>query len=237
MDVRPLEADARRRTIVSAGQPVPLAAARAAADALRELLEPACARVEIAGSIRRRKATVGDLELVAIPRLVPEPAGDLWGTLRERDLLAERVATLIAAGELAPREVTITRADGSIEQGRRMGRAYLALVFRELPVDLFIVHPPAEWGVLFALRTGPGDWNVRLVTECRRYLRRVASGQVLTAAGPLACPEEADFFRALGQPWLDPWERRPERVRIDPRLLSETDPAPAPAAPDVEPRS
>jgi DNA polymerase/3'-5' exonuclease PolX len=207
---------------MSAGQPVPLEAARAVAAALRELLAPACARIEIAGSIRRRKATVGDLELVAIPRLVAEPAGDLWGTeLRERNLLADRVAELIAAGELAPREVTITRADGSIEQARRMGRAYLALVFRELPVDLFIVHPPAEWGVIFALRTGPGDWNIRLVSECRRYLRRVASGQVLTAAGPIACPEEADFFRALGQPWVEPWERRPERVRIDPRLLAE----------------
>ena len=90
-----------------------------------------------------------------------------------------------------------------------MGRAYLALVFGELPVDLFIVHPPAEWGVIFALRTGPGDWNVRLV---------------------IACPEEADFFRALGQAWVEPWERRPECVRIDPRLLAEAS-APAPVVP------
>ncbi len=215
---------------MSAGQPVPLASARAVAVALRELLEPACVRIEIAGSIRRRRPAVGDLELVAIPRLVAEPAGDLWGAETvERDLLAERLATLIAAGELAPREVTITRTDGSIEHGRRMGRAYLALVFRDLPVDLFIVQPPAEWGVIFALRTGPGDWNIRLVTECRRYLRQVARGRVLTAAGPIPCPEEADFFRALGQPWLDPWERRPERVRIDPRLLA--DPGPTPAEP------
>jgi DNA polymerase/3'-5' exonuclease PolX len=211
---------------VSTGQPVPLAAARAVAVALRELLEPACVRIEIAGSIRRRKATVGDLELVAIPRLVPEPAGDLWGTLRERDLLAERVAALLAGGDLGPREVAITRADGSIEQGRRMGRAYLALVFHALPVDLFIVHPPAEWGVIFALRTGPGDWNIGLVTAARRAGRRVAGGRVYAFGQPLACPEEADFFRALGQPWLDPADRHPERVRIEPHLLAE---GPAPA--------
>lgn len=224
---------------MSAGQPVPLAAARAVADALRELLEPACTRIEIAGSIRRRKATVGDAELVAIPRLVPEPAGDLWGTLRERDLLAERVAALIAAGEFTVRMVRITRADGSIEQGRRLGRAYLALVFRGLPVDLFIVHPPAEWGVIFALRTGPGDWNIRLVTEARNAGRRVDGGRVYALGQPVACPDEADFFRALGQPWLDPWERRPDRVRIGPRILAEV-PAPAPSstlAADGEPRS
>ena len=65
---------------MSGGQPVPLAAARAVAAALRELLEPACARVEIAGSIRRRKAKVGDLELVASPRLIQEPVGELRDT-------------------------------------------------------------------------------------------------------------------------------------------------------------
>lgn len=223
---------------MSGGQPIPLAAAEAVAVALLDLLEPACERIEIAGSIRRRKPVVGDLELVAIPRLRPEPAGDLWGTeVRERDLLAERVAALLAGGELSARAVTIRRADGSTEQGRRMGRAYLALVYRGLPVDLFIVHPPAEWGVIFALRTGPGDWNIRLVSEVRRHGRRVAGGRILSAAGPITCPEEADFFRAIGQPWLDPSERRPERVRIDPRLLAEG-PLPTPTpAPDREPRS
>jgi hypothetical protein len=73
--------------------------------------------------------------------------------------------------------------------------------------------------VIFALRTGPGDWNTRLVTECQRYFRRVAGGQVLHLGRPVPCPEEADFFRALGQPWVDPADRHVDRVRIDPELL------------------
>ena len=46
------------------------------AESLVEKLRPACERIEIAGSLRREKAMVGDIEIVAVPRL-------------ERDLLGE----------------------------------------------------------------------------------------------------------------------------------------------------
>ena len=45
------------------------------------LLQPACERIEIAGSIRRQRPDVGDVELVVVPRLKAplglfgEPAG------------------------------------------------------------------------------------------------------------------------------------------------------------------
>ncbi len=198
---------------MSAGQPVPLATAAPIAAALRARLAPACARIAIAGSVRRRKPTVSDIELVAVPRLVAEPAGDLWGERTvERDLLAERLAALAASGELVPRRVMLHRADGRLEESRRIGPAYQALLFRDLPVDLFIVRPPAEWGVIFALRTGPGDWNTRLVTECQRYGRRVSAGRLLVDGIPVACPEETDFFREIGQPWVEPPARQPARV-------------------------
>ena len=51
------------------------------------------------------------------------------------------------------------------------------------PVDLFQVVPPSEWGVIFAIRTGPGDFNRMLVTS-RRWGggcpldRKVAGGRV-----------------------------------------------------------
>ncbi len=200
---------------MNGGRPVPLATAEPIAAALRGLLAPACARIAIAGSVRRRKPTVSDVELVAVPRLIVEPAGDLWGERTvERDLLAERLAALAAGGELVPRRVMLHRADGRREESRRIGPAYQALVYRDLPIDLFIVRPPAEWGVIFALRTGPGDWNTRLVTECQRYGRRVQGGRLLVDGLPVACPEETDFFRAIGQPWVEPAERQPARVSL-----------------------
>jgi len=42
--------------------------AKAIAEELKELLAPACERIRIAGSIRRRKPDVGDIEILAIPK-------------------------------------------------------------------------------------------------------------------------------------------------------------------------
>jgi DNA polymerase/3'-5' exonuclease PolX len=46
----------------------PLAAARKLAEETRDYLREFCTRVEIAGSVRREKAMVGDIELVYVPR-------------------------------------------------------------------------------------------------------------------------------------------------------------------------
>lgn len=203
---------------MSAGRPIPLAEAAAVAGVL---LEPGCDRIAIAGSIRRQKAQVRDIELVASPRIVPTDDGGLWGATVDVDLLDERVGELLSdrAIPLGRRVVTLHRANGSTEASHRMGPRFKALEYRGLPVDLFIVRPPAEWGVVFALRTGPGDWNTRLVTDARNYLRRVADGCVLYAAGQrVPCPEEEDFFAGLVQEWVDPPDRTVERVRIQARL-------------------
>src|SRR3989304_4969145 len=40
------------------------------------LLMPLCQRVEIAGSIRRRKSQVGDIEIVCVPRMTGGLFGD-----------------------------------------------------------------------------------------------------------------------------------------------------------------
>lgn len=45
--------------------------ALAVAEALRDYLAPACVRIEIAGSIRREKPEVKDIELVCEPSMVP----------------------------------------------------------------------------------------------------------------------------------------------------------------------
>lgn len=191
-----------------------LAEARVRAQYLRDLLAPACERVEIAGSVRRSAPVVKDVELVAIPLTERVRAG-LFGDVYDiADHLEQRIAEGIRDGWLAARDVEIHRKDGTLEHGRRMGERYKALVYDGIPVDLFIVRPPAEWGVVFAIRTGPGDWNQRLVTDCQRYFRRVEGGQVLHMGKPVPCPEEADFFEAIGQPWVEPEERHPARVQL-----------------------
>jgi DNA polymerase/3'-5' exonuclease PolX len=205
---------------VSAGAAIRWADAHLVATELVGLLAGACERIEIAGSVRRRKGEVHDIEIVAIPRHV-EVRGGLWSEdVEDLDLLAETIAAGLAEGELAPRAVEIHRRDGTVETGRRMGDAYKALVYRDMPVDLFITDAE-RWGCIFALRTGPGDWNTRLVTDCKRHWRRVEDGRVLYHNRVVPTPTEEAFFAALGVPWLDPWERHVDRLRFDPGLLRE----------------
>lgn len=199
---------------MSAGKGVDLATAAAAAGELRDLLAPGCERIAVAGSIRRQKPVVHDIELVAIAKIETVDAGQLWGATIDVDRLEERVSELIGSGHLVARDVTLHRADGSLEVSHRMGSSFKALVYRGLPVDLFIVRPPAEWGVIFALRTGPGDWNTRLVTEAHRFMRRVEGGRVYAGGQVVPCPEEEDFFAAIGQEWIDPPARHRDRVRL-----------------------
>ena len=201
---------------MSAGVAIPAVEAREVATHLIGLLAASCNRIEIAGSLRRGKAEVHDIELVATPRYEARDGADLWATTVEVDTLEERVRSLIDMGFVRLRDVESHKQDGSITIGHRDGDSYKALECSGIPVDLFIVRPPADWGVIFAIRTGPGDWNQRIVTDCQKYLRRVEKGRVYRGGKYVPCPEEEDFFAAVGQDFLAPPERHVSKVRIHP---------------------
>ena len=209
---------------MSQGAKIPWAVALEVARQIVAELEPVCepARVKVAGSLRRRKPEVGDIEIVAAPAFRSE---GLWSDVQV-DVLEERLEQLAADGFLTPRPVENHRRDGSIDVQFKVGRSAKLLEAQGIPVDLFVVRPPAQWGVIFALRTGPGDWNTRLVTECQAIGRRLRDGQVeawdaaTTRWLPIVTPEEPDFFRAVGQPWLEPQERRADRVAISRELAN-----------------
>ena len=202
---------------MSQGEAIPRSDALAGALQIVGALETACERIEIAGSLRRHKLEVHDVELVAVARHEDRPDG-LFGT-ESVDLLEERIGELMASGWLRARDVENHRQDGSVVVQHKLGQAFKALSYGEIPVDLFIVRPPATWGCIFALRTGPGTWNTELVTRCKDIGRRVSGGQVERWVADMGwisvpTPEEEDFFQAIGQPWVEPEDRRVERVRI-----------------------
>ena len=78
----------------------PLRQAAALARSLVTFLEPYCDRIEVAGSVRRQKADVGDIELVLVPKLEQRPVPG-----RERE-----------AEKSAPRREM--RGPGDAERGR-----------------------------------------------------------------------------------------------------------------------
>lgn len=179
-----------------------LVEAEAIAAKLRDALAPLCDRIELAGSIRRGVSLVKDIELVAIPKT----ERDLLGVVdpKMRTELDVKIDRLVESGKLAWR----VRHDGQrIAQGSKFKA--LVAVKSGIAVDLFLVTPPASWGAIFAIRTGPWQYSRALVTMCQSLGLREHQGRLVRADGTeVDTPEEADFIRACGAEYVEPRERR-----------------------------
>jgi hypothetical protein len=174
--------------------------AREIADTLCYLLRPACERIEAAGSVRREKPDVGDIEVVCLPvsgtNLLGEPAGNR---------LDAEIA--VAMGH-EPR----LGWDG---EKKRRGAKYKRLRWAgEIGIDLFTADE-RNYGNILAIRTGNADFSHYLVTQRWRgglmpddliqrggYLWRVLDmanpAEDDTNLARIDCPTEEAYFAALG---------------------------------------
>lgn len=158
------------------------------------LLEWSCDRIEIAGSVRRGKLEVHDIEICAVPKMLTSV--DLFGNTGK---------------DFSALDEAVERLDCQVLKG---GHKYKQLTLPEgINLDLFIITPPAEWGVLFLIRTGPEDFSHRIVTPKRHGGAMpsdcvVKDGAVWRGGEKLHMPEEMDFFDFLGMQWIEPEERK-----------------------------
>lgn len=184
---------------MSTGTRLPLHLAHAVALALVATLRPACLRVEIAGSIRRKRADVGDVEVVAVPRMEQGVPVAMFEPAPEISALDPVLARLQAEGRVVPHPT-------DPKNGERYKKLWLPKA--GLQLDLFIVTL-ATWGPQFAIRTGPVEYSKRLVTALNHKGWRCERGTVYDREGePVPCPEERDFLAACGEPWTEPEHRR-----------------------------
>ncbi len=128
-----------------------LAEATRLADELIFNLRPYCERIEVAGSIRRKQAEVGDIEIVCIPKLISNVQLPLF--LGDE---GELIVTWPGDDHIA------TIADpGSISKN---GERYKQFQYLGHQVDLFLTTAE-QWGVIFAIRTGPAEFSQKIVTQ------------------------------------------------------------------------
>jgi DNA polymerase/3'-5' exonuclease PolX len=183
----------------------------AIARALVAQIEDCCAQLKVAGSLRRRLAHVGDIELVAEPKTEPVTSGLFDDIVTTRDLLDERMNELLDSGTVQQRL--------DINGHPRWGPLVKYLTYRDAKVDLFC--PNAErYGWVLLLRTGPAAFSRQLVVakdrrtkDGRPGLRPVyvapAAGWLTwrTSAQRIPTPTERHVFELYGLPYLEPWER------------------------------
>lgn len=164
------------------------------AEQLALRLERSCEKLQIAGSLRRRVKVVHDIEIVVVPVLEELP--DLLGeTHALRSRLDDTLDELI--------EERVLRSFPGAKNGPRMKQ--FAVQPLGIKVDLFIVLPPAQWGTLLAIRTGPAHYSHWLVSRkdmgggLPNHLR-VKDGAVMTLYGSnvIETPTEESFFALLG---------------------------------------
>ena len=155
--------------------------AKEIAERVKAQLAPHCWRIEIAGSIRRRKADVGDIEIVAIPK--PYDVG----------LFSSGIATIVnewpkVRGELPCKYTQRTLPDG-------------------IALDLFFATIE-NWGLIFAIRTGSADYSHRVLACGWVKNGYKSSDGMLSRAGEVVpVREEIDLFRLAGVPWVKPEAR------------------------------
>jgi len=155
---------------------------------IKSKISPACKRIRLAGSIRRKKSIVKDIELVC----------ELKSTSQGK--LNKILNNLVLKNNIK-----------IIKDGDRYKQFVLLNIKQEelIKVDLFIVKAPAQWGIIYLIRTGSAEFSKRFVTEIKpnfrvknghlEELRRVKDGLgERKAYYTRQTPTERSVFRVVG---------------------------------------
>lgn len=177
--------------------------ARLIANELKIELAGQARRIETAGSTRRGKSTVKDIELVIIPH--------------HRPSLLARIDAMVISDQIQPR---------ANKKGNRIawGQKERACVYKRIyPVDIFLADED-NFGFIYWLRTGPGDANTRVmeILKMRCSPVRARDGRLHWVHYPpdynshddnyipthvISTPSEADVFTLFGMDYRPPARR------------------------------
>jgi DNA polymerase/3'-5' exonuclease PolX len=190
--------------------------ALAIAGEIISLLQPACHRLEIAGSLRRGKDEVKDIELVGLPIWDGDP------------LKSKKVGHSLLDGILMEEQMLgKLRLDEAV---KRDGMKYKRLILTSCPdivIELFLANA-ANYGNTLLIRTGSAAWNQLFVTQrlkggllpnhlfhkdgyLWRKVQRVKGGQIDSVM--LKCPTEEALFEYAGLPMTKPCDRCEETAK------------------------
>lgn len=155
--------------------------AQAIAEQIKNAVAPHCAQIEIAGSIRRQKPIVHDIDFVAVTKT---------------DLEWQKISI----------ELKRMKARFSC-QGNSVIKALVPCEKGLFQVDFYRAQPNT-WGIHLLVRTGSAEHNTWLASYAISKGMRIKYSEGLTKEGKVIAGEtEQSVFEALGLPYPVPNER------------------------------
>ena len=173
-----------------------LGKAQAIAEKLIEEFRPYCERVEVAGSIRRKKEFVKDIELVVIPKKILVPKNPQLSFFDEAEMIEQ----------WSPGYIEVVNRYKAI-RGKAIGKATQRLLPEGIVLDLFTANEK-NWGMIYAFRTGSADYSHFVLAGgyCKRGYRSV-DGFLTRDGNLIEVPEEEVLYKIIGMQWIEPEER------------------------------
>jgi DNA polymerase/3'-5' exonuclease PolX len=168
------------------------------AQELKEALAPHCAAIEIAGSIRRQRERVKDIEVVCIPYVNKmQSLFEDAGPAVHNDGFCKLVRGWQERSQVAK---------GEPKTGR-----YCKFTYKGMKVDLFMCSP-LNWGIQYLIRTGPGGeagFSAYVMQQLKRQGYYMHDGHVWSRRTQQVVHvlHEQDVFDLAGLPWLPPHQR------------------------------
>lgn len=151
------------------------------AERIKSEMAPHCERIEIGGSIRRKKPEVKDIEIIAIPKPY------------EIDMFESGLAAIVNQWE---------KVKGNMQYGKCK---YTQRILPDgIKLDLFFAEP-GNWGLIYAIRTGSADYSHRVLASgwVKRGYKSI-EGYIHSGERKIETPEEEDLFRIANVKWVEP---------------------------------
>jgi DNA polymerase/3'-5' exonuclease PolX len=153
-----------------------------------EQLSPYCERIAIAGSIRRKRPEVKDIEIVCIPKRI-------------------QVESLFGEEFITDPEFCWTVNLWEKIKGSPEGRYTQRRIPGGINLDLFMCFKE-NWGNIFAIRTGSAEYSHKVLAAGwvkKGYIS--IDGFLHQGVTRINIYEEEDLFRLLDIRWIEPEKR------------------------------
>jgi DNA polymerase (family 10) len=153
------------------------------ADRIVHCIEHLCDKVQVVGSIRRKRSEVHDIDIVLIPQAW------MWNTIAQI-LKNNMMADIVKAG---PELVTLKIPTQALAE--------------TVQVDIYKARPET-WGVLLLIRTGSKEHNIKLCSRAKSMGLMLSAAQGVIKDGKvIASRTEEEIFAALGLAYVEPKDR------------------------------